>query len=230
MKGTEPRIPERHRFPWRMPLYAAASAVAVMLLLFVYGSGLGLFFIFFIVPIICLAFLALLVVVVVRRTGRMLSWLLAAVVFLVVSAAMLATRDVIRPSLRWLLWSRRIKAQVLARPAAADEEFKHVEWDGWGGTPVGDWTAYVVYDPTDSLLAATKDRRPAVYKRYKGIPCEVESVRRLESHWYSVVLQMNEEGDDCHKSPLPFGGRTAGPSHRRYATVRNDIDVGCADD
>jgi hypothetical protein len=26
----------------------------------------------------------------------------------------------------------------------ANGQFKHIEWDGWGGGPVGDWTAYVV--------------------------------------------------------------------------------------
>lgn len=204
VERAEARTPKMYRFAWRLPLCAAASAVVVMLLLFVYGSDFGLFFIFFIVPTLCLAFLALLVVVAVRRTGRALSWLLAAVVFLVVSGVMLTTRDVVRPSLRWLLWSHRIKAQVLAQPAS-DEEFKHVEWDSWGGPPVGDRTAYVVYDPSDSLLAATKDRRPAIYKKYKGIPCEVDSVHRLESRWYSVVLQMNAEWESCHESALPGG-------------------------
>ena len=126
--------------------------------------------------------------------------LLAAVMFLFVAGAMLKTQEVVRPSLRWRLWSRRIKAQVLAQPTTPNEELKHIEWDGWGGTPVGDWTAYVVYDPTDSLSASAKDGRWASYKRLKGIPCEVDSVRRLEPHWYSVVLGMNEWWDRCGTS------------------------------
>jgi len=201
------RITERDRFTWHAPLYTAASAVVVMLMLFIYSTDPVLLLIFFIAPIVCLIFLALLVIVILRRTGRTLSWLLAAVVFLVTSGAMLTTQRVVRPSLRWMLWSHRIKAEVLAQPATSHEDFRHVEWDGWGGAPVGDWTVYVVYDPTDSLLVATKDQSPGIYKRYKGIPCEVESVRRLESHWYSVVLGMNEWWDRCGEASPSAAGR-----------------------
>ena len=69
------------------------------------------------------------------------------------------------------------------------------EWDGWGGTPVGDWTAYVVYDPTNSLSAANNGDTSA---KYREIPCNVVSVRRLEKDWYSVVLDMNEFWDKMH--------------------------------
>lgn len=186
---------------WRLPLSALVVAVFVMLLLFVYASDPALEYLFLIVPTVCLAILVLLVVAVFsKKTRRTLPLLLAAVVFLVVAGAMLKTQDAVRPSLRWLLWSRRIKAQVLAQPIASNEEFKHVEWDGWGGTPVGDWTAYVVYDPNDSLAVEAKNGREAGYTKLKGIPCEVESVRRLEPHWYSVVLGMNEWWDRCGTS------------------------------
>jgi hypothetical protein len=32
---------------------------------------------------------------------------------------------------------------------------KHVEWDGdgWGGAATGDWTSYVVFNPSNSLAA-----------------------------------------------------------------------------
>lgn len=188
------------RFNWRMLFYAAIAAIVVMLLLFVYGSDPALDYLFFIVPTVCLTILVLLLVVISKRTRQSLSMLLAVVVFLFAAGAMLKTQEELRPSLRWGLWSRRLKAQVLAQPSASNEELKHIEWDGWGGTPVGDWTAYIVYDPTDSLAVEVKAGRSGSYKRLKGIPCEVDSVHRLEAHWYSVVLGMNEWWDRCGES------------------------------
>jgi hypothetical protein len=153
------------------------------------------------VPTVYLTILVLLLMVAIsKRTRQSLSILLAAVAFLFAAGAMLKTQEGLRPSLRWGLWSRRLKAQVLAQPSAPNEELKHIEWDGWGGAPVGDWTAYIVYDPTDSLAVEAKAERSGSYKRIKGIPCEVDSVRRLEAHWYSVVLGMNEWWDRCGAS------------------------------
>jgi hypothetical protein len=102
-----------------------------------------------------------------------------------------------RPHLLWLIGAQRYKTEVLAESAAANGEFKHVEWDGdgWGDVVSGDWTGYVVYDPSDSLSAATRSDVPTAYK---GIPCKVISVRRLESQWYSVVLDMNQLWDKTH--------------------------------
>ncbi len=186
----------RDRINWWIPLYAVISAIAVMLLLFAYDSAPALSFILLIVPIVGLAFITLLLLIALRKQQRQsLSMLLALAAFLVTSGALLKTQDVLRPSLRWLLWSHRLKAQVLAQSTRSDGELKHIEWDGWGGTPVGDWTAYVVYDPTDSLSAPTQSSVPA---DYKGIPCKVISVRRLEKQWYSVVLDMNQFWDKMH--------------------------------
>jgi hypothetical protein len=61
---------------------------------------------------------------------------------------------------------------------------KHIEWDGWGGTS-GDWTVYVVFDPTDSLSTAASHGSSG---KFDGIPCNLDEVRRLESDWYSVTL------------------------------------------
>lgn len=196
------RVPEGDRLNWRMQLSALVVAVLVMLSLFASASDPVVDYLFLIVPAVCLTILVLLLVLLLvavfrKKTRPILSLLLAAVVFLVAAEAMLRTQEVVRPSLRWLLWSRHIKTQVLAQPTASNEELKHIEWDGWGGAPVGDWTAYVVYDPDDLLAVEAKNGRKASYTKLKGIPCEVESVRRLEPHWYSVVLGMNEWWDRC---------------------------------
>jgi len=94
----------------------------------------------------------------------------------------------VRTAARWLVRSHHYKAQVLAQPASASGELKHIEWDGWGWAGQ-DTTLYLVFDPTDSLSAAAKNRSPG---KFSGIPCEVFRVRRLESHWYTAQFYTNE--------------------------------------
>ena len=189
---------KRDQLSWRLPLYAVVGTAVLMLSLFACREDPTLLYIFFIAPIVCLSFLVLLLVATIRkRPRRSLSTLLALIAFLVTSGALLKAQDVLRPSLRWLLWSHRLKAEVLAQPNPPNGGLKHIEWDGWGGAPVGDWTVYVVFDPTDSLSVAAKSGWSGIYKRYKGIPCDVYSVRCLESNWYSVVLGMNEWWERC---------------------------------
>ncbi len=88
---------------------------------------------------------------------------------------------------RWLTRSRSYKSEVLAQPTAVGE-LKHIAWDGWGWAGQ-DTTVYLVYDPTDSLVAAAKGQKPG---KFNGIRCEVFRVRRLESYWYTVQFYTNE--------------------------------------
>jgi hypothetical protein len=90
---------------------------------------------------------------------------------------------------RWLVRSRSYKTEVLAQPNSANEELKHIEWDGWGWAGM-DTTVYLVFDPTDSLSQAASNHQPG---KYSGIPCKVFLVRRLESHWYTVWFYTNYE-------------------------------------
>ena len=101
-----------------------------------------------------------------------------------------------RAHVYWLLWSRDYKRDVFSSPRAP-ASLLHVEWDGdgWGGTPVGDWTGYVVYDPSDSLPSIDTNGPP---RKIAAIPCEVVAVRRLERGWYSVVTDMNQFWDSGH--------------------------------
>ena len=94
----------------------------------------------------------------------------------------------VRTATRWFAISDRFKAQVLAQPSSAAGELKHIEWDGWGWAGQ-DTTVYLVYDPTDSLSAAARNRRPG---KFDGLPCEVASVSHLETHWYTVQFYTNE--------------------------------------
>ena len=89
---------------------------------------------------------------------------------------------------RWLMWSRSYKAEVLAQPKSANEELKHIEWDGWGWAGM-DTTVYLVFDPTDSLSRA-EGHHPG---KYNGIPCKVPFVKRLEDKWYTVQFYTDQQ-------------------------------------
>jgi hypothetical protein len=186
----------RDQFNWRLSMYAAAGGSVLLLLLFVWGADASLLYVFIVAPITCLVWIGLLIASAVQRKfRRSLSMLLTLTLFLLVSGTLLMNEAALRPRLRWFLFARNYKAEVIAQPVSANGELNHVEWDGWGGVPVGDWTAYVVFDPTDSLSVAAKSHS---FGEFKGIPCSVDDVRRLESHWYSVTLSMNEFwGNNC---------------------------------
>ncbi len=111
----------------------------------------------------------------------------------VISMAIAWNSYAIRSHARWFITARRYKAGVLAQ-RCVNGQLQHIEWDGWGGAPIGDWTVYLVFDPTDSLSASTSRHESG---KLSGIPCDVDEVRRLESHWYSVALSMNEWWDQC---------------------------------
>ncbi len=127
-----------------------------------------------------------------RRRRRALLYTTVATVF-VVAAAFAWNSHTISSNVRWFASSRGYKAEVLAQ-SSVKGQLKHIEWDGAGGAPVGDWTVYLVFDPTDSLSAAARSRASG---KFNGIPCDVDEVRRLESHWYTVTLAMNEWWEQC---------------------------------
>lgn len=56
----------------------------------------------------------------------------------------------IRSAARWLIWSHDYKAEVLAQPEPPNGELRNIEWDK-GGMFAQDWSAFLVFDPTDSL-------------------------------------------------------------------------------
>jgi hypothetical protein len=99
----------------------------------------------------------------------------------------------IRSPIKWLLFSAKFKNQVLAQPVSPNGDFKHVEWDGWGWAGINT-SIYLVFDPTDSLAAPAKSQQPG---KFNGIPCMVPRVRRLQSHWYTVMFYTEEDWNGC---------------------------------
>jgi hypothetical protein len=176
--------------------FSAAVALIASLVVIAFTSGVGTAL--HLLAVAILGTLALLLAIVPRRgRGRRLTSVAVFGAFLTVTAGMVILQWHTRPHVLWLIWSHRYKSEVLLESAAGNGEFKHVEWngDGWGDGVSGDWMGYVVYDPSDSLSAATKNNVPT---EYKGIPCKVILVRRLERQWYSVVLDMNQFWDKMH--------------------------------
>jgi hypothetical protein len=177
-------------------VFSAAVALIASLVAIVFTSDLGT--LLYLVGVAILGTLALLLGIALRRDRQQRTmWGAAAGAFLIVTAGVVFSQSQIRPHLLWLVWSNRYKSEALANSTVGNGEFKHVEWDGdgWGSGATGDWMGYVVYDPSDSLSATTKNKVPT---EYKGIPCKVILVRRLEKQWYSVVLDMNQFWDKMH--------------------------------
>ena len=182
-------FPER-ALDWRLPVSGAAGAAFMFLSLILYSAYGAVLHVILVAPFVCLLALTLAVVAAIRkRYRRCLSMLLALVAFLLVSAALFKDKDALRASLRWTVESRRFKAEVLAQPAPSNGQLRHVEWEATGFMGI-DQAVYLVFDPADSLALAAKSHSSG---RFRGIPCEVPAVRRLERHWYSVEFYTDEE-------------------------------------
>jgi hypothetical protein len=94
---------------------------------------------------------------------------------------------------KWWTGAGRYKSEVLAQPAANSGELKHIEWD-YSDELFGFTSVYLIFDPSDALSAATAHVRPG---KVRGLPCEVYSVQRLESHWYSAVFFIDDDWYHC---------------------------------
>jgi hypothetical protein len=179
------------RFDCVTPSFVVVSASVVFVSLMVYSAYAEFLYSIFFAPITFLTCLLLLVAAAVRkRRSQSLSMLLTLVAFLGVSWALVKNEGTIRPSIRWLLWSHRFKAEILAQPTPVDGELRHMEWEATGFAGVANNTVYLVFDPTDSLAMAAKSHSPG---KFSGVPCEVPRVLRLESHWYYVPFYTDEE-------------------------------------
>lgn len=177
--------------PTTLPVYGLAGAAAFT---FVLTDDLFQTFLWFVVaPLLALALLHALL---------FRSWSMAgAIAFLFAASAFLIAlqRDDpywMRSESRWLFRASSYKQLVLAQPLSP-QELKHVEWDGWGGAAVGDTTMYLVFDPNDSLLQASRDGSSGAVS---GVPAPVDRVHRLEPHWYTVLLPTDFQWQDRPKS------------------------------
>ena len=114
----------------------------------------------------------------VRRVSAIVSGLL---LVLAIGVAWMLSLS-FRTTVRWSLFSRRYKSQVLALPPSTDGSLKHIEWDGWGWAGMNT-VVYLVFDSSNALAAATGQVRPP---KPVGLPCNVYQVRQIERAWFTV--------------------------------------------
>jgi hypothetical protein len=177
------------RLDLRPYLYAILAAIVVFIPLLI-NSNLDVLYLFIAVPVLLIIGLCVLIYAAVRGNLRIA---VAIAVFWTASALLFIYPSQVRSPIKWLLWSSEYKKQVLAQPAPTNGEFKHTEWDDWGWAGI-DTTVYLVFDPTDSLLAAAKSHQPG---KFNGIPCTVPWVHRMQSHWYTVMFYTDQDWSGC---------------------------------
>ncbi len=174
------RVDEGSLHGLRMLMWAALAAVLICLPLLI-SSGADFLYLFVIVPSIFVTGICVLIYAAVRK--RPIIAMGVATVWLI-SQTLIFHNIEIRSFTRWCLWSGQYKNKVLAQPASVDGSLKHIEWDGWGWGGQ-DFSAFLVFDPADSLSVPAKSNQSG---KMKGIPCEVSGVRRMDSHWYIVYF------------------------------------------
>ena len=173
----------------RPHLYAILAAIVVFLPLLIV-SNLDVLYLFIVAPVLIIIGFCVLIYAAVRRNLRVA---VAVAVFWTSSALLFIYTSEIRSPIKWLLWSSKYKKQVLAQPNPSNGDFKNIEWDDWGWAGINT-SIYLVFDPTDSLAAAAKSHQPG---KFNGIPCEVPWVRRMQSHWYTVMFYTDKDWGGC---------------------------------
>ncbi|MFZ3217022.1 MAG: hypothetical protein WA192_13280 [Candidatus Acidiferrales bacterium] len=194
---------DENRSNRKLPLYAALGALAAFVVcipILLCPPDISLLLILVVGALLLLASVAWLISAAIRgKRSQFLAFLTMLAIFWSISAALVfydvKNGSVIRSAARWLVWSRDYQAKVLAQPPAANGKFRHIEWDGWGWAGM-DTTVYLVFDPTDSLAPAAASRWPG---HFKGIPCAVLRVRRLQSRWYTVLFYTDEFWSNCNQ-------------------------------
>jgi hypothetical protein len=187
------------RFNWRPQLYTVLIGLLLFVAIEICQADIALLLYTIAVAILLLSSVVLLICAAISKNRRRyLQQLLTLAILLAISIAgfVFDHRNpiAIRSAARWLIWSRDYKAQVLTQTLPANGELKHVEWDGWGMF-AQDTYVFLVFDPTDSLAGPAKSHHPG---KFNGIPCEVPLVRRLEPHWYAVVLYTSQGWGVCN--------------------------------
>jgi hypothetical protein len=187
------------QFSWRPLLGAAVMGLPVFTAIATCQADTSLFLnVFVVAPALLVVSIGSLIYAVIRR--RQLRAVLATLVALWAMGVcfFLYNREhpfAIRETARWLIWSHEYKQEVLAQPASANGDLKHIEWDASKFAGVANNTAYLVLDPTDTLSAAARNTQAA---KFNGVPCKVRAIRRLENQWYAVLLYTDQAWGECN--------------------------------
>ena len=191
------------RSSWHLPTYAAIVKFVVLISIAICPTDPVLFLTVLVVAPTLLVISTILIVLLVRaafgRRHRQLLSILAtlAILWAIPTSLFFFEHEhpyAIRETARWLAWSHEYKDKVLAQPTPANGDLKHIEWEASGFAGVANVTVYLAFDPADTLSTAAKSHRPGIFN---GIPCEVLTVRRLESHWYAVLFYTDQTWGQC---------------------------------
>lgn len=187
------------RSSWRARLYTALAGLVLFVGIEICPAFDAALLYIFIVAILLLSSSVLLVCAAIgKNRRRYLQQLSTLTIVLVVAVGVFIFGQkypfAIRSEARWLASSQDYKALVLAQPSQPNNELKHIDWDGSGYAGVANMTVYLAFDPADTLSTAAKSHRPG---KFNGIPCEVFMVRRLESHWYTVLFYTDQTWNEC---------------------------------
>jgi hypothetical protein len=183
----------RNRSNWSFPFYATVGTLIIFVLLVTVFSldGGEILYVFLVIPIVSINLLVIAFLKWKHLHNVILSML---VVFLLASWVLLKNDLEVRSDVRWIFVSKDYKAKVQAQPVPANGELRHIEWDGWGFAGI-DTEVYLVFDPTDALAMAVKSHSSG---KFSGVPCQVDRVSRLESHYYTVLFYTNSGWDSCN--------------------------------
>jgi hypothetical protein len=169
-----------------------AIILFVTLVTEMFDFGPVVYFLFAAIATLAALVIAILLAVA-RRYRRCLSVVTMILVIFATSLILFRNDFLIHTWGRWITQDSQSSAAVLAQPAPAAGDLKHVEWDGWGWGG-NDTTVYLVFDPSDSLASAAKNHWSG---RISPALCGIARLQRLKKHWYSVVFYTNEAWGDC---------------------------------
>lgn len=189
---------ETGQFSWRLPLYFIIVGSIILFAVASCQADISLVVnVFVIAPVLIILSTALLIYLVVRHRPEVLPFIVTVAVLWAVAVFLFHyNREqpfALHETVKWLVWSPEYKHRVLEQPSL-NGDLKHIEWDESGFAGVANNTAYLVFDPSDSLSKIKNDR----VLRFNGKSCNVWDVRRLERHWYAVLFFTDQTWDSCN--------------------------------
>jgi hypothetical protein len=181
-------------------LYLSIIGLVVLFTIGACQADIALFLnVFFVAPVLVIFTIALPLVAAFKARHQLLPALAGILVLWAIAASLFFYSHghpfTLHETVKWLASSREYEKQVLEQPTPANGDFKHIEWDGSGFAGVANNTAYLVFDPHDSLSATAKNHQPI---KLGGRSCDVRDIRRLEKDWYAVLFYTDQTWDDCN--------------------------------
>lgn len=189
---------EADHFSWRVPLYFIIVSSIILFSVASCQADVSLLVnVFVIAPILIVLSIALLIYLVARHRPEVLPFMAAVAVLWALAVSLFHyNREhpfALHETLKWHVWSQEYKQEVL-KQVSSNGDLKHMEWDRSGFAGVANNTAYLVFDPSDSLLKAKKNKS----LKFSGKSCDVREVNRLERNWYAVLFYTDQSWDECN--------------------------------